>query len=153
APAAGLRAMREADIDAVMAIERRAYDFPWTPGIFLDCLRAGYGCWLLDGPSGIEGYTVVSVAAGEAHILNLCVAPQHQGRGLAKRLLKRALDSARWYAAERVFLEVRPSNTVAIALYRSAGFNEIGTRPGYYPARSGREDAIVMARELYLPPD
>ncbi|HKV65001.1 MAG TPA: GNAT family N-acetyltransferase, partial [Rhodanobacteraceae bacterium] len=83
--------------------------------------------------------------------LNVCVAPLHQGRGHGAYLLKRVLDLARWHHAERVFLEVRPSNELARAMYERAGFNEIGRRPGYYPARRGREDAIVMAMEL-LPP-
>ncbi|PKM02012.1 MAG: ribosomal-protein-alanine N-acetyltransferase [Gammaproteobacteria bacterium HGW-Gammaproteobacteria-7] len=152
APVPTLRHLRESDIDAVMVVEQSAYEFPWTRGIFVDCLRAGYSCWLLEQDGAILGYTVVSVAADEAHILNLCVAPRFQGRGLSKRLLKRALDTALWYDAQRIFLEVRPSNVPAIALYSNAGFNEIGTRPNYYPARNGREDAIVMAREL-LPPE
>lgn len=150
-PAPAIRQLREADIDAVMVIERSAYEFPWTRGIFVDCLRAGYSCWLLEQGNTILGYTVVSVAADEAHILNLCVAPDSRGHGLSKRLLKRVLDTALWYDAQRIFLEVRPSNRPAISLYSNAGFNEIGTRPNYYPARNGREDAIVMARELLRP--
>lgn len=146
-----LRPMREDDLAAVMAVERRAYEFPWTPGIFLDCLRAGYSCWLLEHDGEPAGYAVLSVAAGEAHVLNLCVATEHQGLGLGKRLLRRLLDAARWHRAERIFLEVRPSNHGAIALYNGAGFNEIGTRPNYYPTRHGREDAIVMALELLSP--
>ncbi|MFN8901906.1 MAG: ribosomal protein S18-alanine N-acetyltransferase, partial [Lysobacteraceae bacterium] len=88
----------------------------------------------------------------EAHLLTLCIDPVQQGRGLGRRLLRRMIDLARWHMADRVFLEVRPSNPTAIALYRSEGFNEIGTRPRYYPAKDGREDAIVMAMEL-LPPE
>lgn len=148
---AELRPMREAEIELVAAIERRAYEFPWTAGIFRDCLRAGYECWVLAAGQAPIGYGILSVAAGEAHVLNVCVAPEHQGRGLGRRLLGRLLDLARWHRAERVFLEVRPSNPVAIGLYERAGFNEIGRRPNYYPAKGGREDAIVMAMEL-LPP-
>ena len=143
--------MREDDLEAVLAIERSAYAFPWTPGIFRDCLGASYPCWLMQIDGIAAGYAVLSVAAGEAHILNLCVAPSHQGRGLSRVLLDRVIETARGRGADRIFLEVRPSNPVAIALYRSAGFNEIGTRPGYYPAPNGREDAIVMALELTLP--
>jgi ribosomal-protein-alanine N-acetyltransferase len=95
---------------------------------------------------------VLSCAAAEAHVLNLCVAPEHQGHGHGRHLLRRLVDIARWHMSDRVFLEVRPSNPGAIALYHSEGFNEIGRRPNYYPAPRGREDAIVMAREL-LPPE
>lgn len=144
--------MREQDLAAVMAVEHRAYDFPWTPAIFVDCLRAGYSCWLLEHNGEAAGYAVLSVAAGEAHVLNLCVAPECRRRGQGKRLLRRLIDAARWHRAERIFLEVRPSNLSAIALYGGAGFNEIGSRPNYYPSRHGREDAIVMALEL-LPPE
>jgi ribosomal-protein-alanine N-acetyltransferase len=143
-----LRAMRESDLDRVVEIERESYPFPWTSGIFRDCLRAGYGCWVLERPDRIIGYAVLSVAAGEAHVLNICVEPAEQSAGHGRRLLKRLLDLARWHRAERVYLEVRPSNPRAIALYHDLGFNEIGRRPNYYPAANGREDAIVMAIEL-----
>lgn len=140
--------MNEADLDAIMAIELRAYPYPWTAGIFRDCIRAGHHCWVLDRDGSLCGYGVLSIAAEEAHLLNVCVAPEFQSRGLGRRLLARMVDLARWHRAQRVFLEVRPSNAAAVALYESAGFNEIGRRPGYYPASNGREDALVMAMEL-----
>jgi len=144
-----LRAMHEADLPHVLAIESASYAFPWSIGVFRDCLRAGYGCWVLESDSGdIFAYAVVSIAADEAHLLNVCVAPEVQGQGHGRRLVLRMLDAARWHRAERVFLEVRPSNPGAIALYESLGFSEIGRRPRYYPAHGGREDAIVMGREL-----
>jgi ribosomal-protein-alanine N-acetyltransferase len=148
---AALRPMREHDVDAVFAIERRAYEFPWTAGIFRDCLRADYIAWVLDIDGTIGGYFLASLAAGEAHVLNICVAPEWHGRGHGRRLLRALLHLARSRGAERVFLEVRPSNRGAIALYDQEGFNEIGRRPRYYPARDGREDAIVMAIELLAP--
>lgn len=147
-PPAELRPMREADIEAVAAIESLAYEFPWSAGIFRDCLRAGYDCRVLVDDRMIVGYGILSVGAGEAHVLNVCIAPSQQTRGLGRRLVRRVIDLARWHRAERIFLEVRPSNERAIALYLSLGFNEIGKRPNYYPARRGREDAIVMAIEL-----
>jgi [ribosomal protein S18]-alanine N-acetyltransferase len=143
-----VRAMREDDIDVVMAIEQRAYPFPWTHGIFRDCLRAGYSMWLAECEGAIVGYGVLSIAAQEAHILNICIDPDAQGRGYGRKLLRVLMRCARAYRAERVFLEVRPSNPRAIALYNEEGFNEIGRRPRYYPAHNGREDAIVMAMEL-----
>lgn len=148
ASAPQLRPMRDEDVDAVHAIEIRAYDFPWTTGIFRDCLRAAYPAWVLVESGNVVGYVLMSVAAGEAHILNVCVAPAERGRGLGRRLVRTMLQLARARRAERVFLEVRPSNPGAIALYEQEGFNEIGRRPRYYPARSGREDALVMAMEL-----
>lgn len=148
APAA-LRPMREDDLVAVHALEERAYEFPWTLGIFRDCLRSDYAAWVLEEEGAVIGYVLMSVAAGEAHILNVCVAPELQGRGLGRKLVRAILHVARGRAAERVFLEVRPSNTGAIALYHDEGFNEIGRRPRYYPAKDGREDAIVMAMEIF----
>ena len=149
--AVALRPMRVGDLDAVMAIERRAYPFPWTRGIFDDCLRAGYPAWVLHGADGLLGYGVLSIAAGEAHVLNVCVDPARQGQGLGRHLFRALIDEAIRHGAVRVFLEVRPSNPAAIALYHDEGFNEIGRRPRYYPAHDGREDAIVMARELAMP--
>lgn len=143
-----LRPMREADLDTVLEIERRAYPYPWTHGIFRDCLRADYPAWVLQEDARIIGYGVLSVAAAESHVLNVCIDPQRQGRGHGRRLLRALICIARGHGAQRVFLEVRPSNPQAIALYHDEGFNEIGRRPRYYPARSGREDAIVMAIEL-----
>jgi ribosomal-protein-alanine N-acetyltransferase len=145
---ASLRPMREADLDAVMAIEERAYPFPWTRGIFRDCMRAEYPMWVQERAGAIIGYGVLSIAAGEAHVLNLCVDPEVQGQGHGRRLLQALLRIARGQGVVRVFLEVRPSNPHAIALYHDEGFNEIGRRPRYYPAVRGREDAIVMAIEL-----
>lgn len=145
---ASLRPMREDDLDAVMLVERDAYPFPWTRGIFRDCLRAGYPAWILQRDDELVGYAVLSIAVGEAHVLNLCTAPWVQRGGLGRLLLRTLLKVARGHRAERVFLEVRPSNRAAIALYDSEGFNEIGRRPRYYPATNGREDAIVMALEL-----
>ena len=146
--ATSLRPLREDDLDAVMAIERGAYPFPWTRGIFEDCLRASYPAWVLQAGDDVIGYGVLSVAAGEAHVLNVCVDPAAQGRGHGRRLLRTLVRQARAAGAQRLFLEVRPSNRVAIALYDAEGFNEIGRRPRYYPAYGGREDAIVMAMEL-----
>ena len=151
-PRIEIRAMRREDVAAVSALESASYDFPWSSGIFTDCLKAGHPCWVLCCEGDVAGYGILSVAAGEAHVLNLCIGPAWRGRGLGRHLLGRLLDVARWSGAERVFLEVRPSNPGAIALYDSEGFNEIGRRPNYYPAPKGREDALVMAREL-LPPE
>lgn len=142
------RLIKQADIDAVMVIELQAYPYPWTAGIFCDCLHAGHECWLMEARTGIIGYFVLSCAAGEGHLLNICVAPEHQGHGQGRRLLQQVFEVARWHQLQRVFLEVRPSNPHAIALYDSEGFNEIGRRPNYYPAVKGREDGIVMAIEL-----
>ena len=144
-----LRPMREDDLAVVHMIESRAYEFPWTIGIFRDCLRADYPSWVMYGDGGrIVGYFLMSIAAGEAHVLNICVAPELQGQGHGRRLLHALLKVARGRGVERVFLEVRPSNANAIALYHDEGFNEIGRRPRYYPAKDGREDALVMAMEL-----
>lgn len=146
---ATLRPMREADLDEIMRIEEAAYPFPWTRGIFRDCMRAGYPMWVQERDAAIIGYGVLSIAADEAHVLNLCTAPGHEGHGLAQRMLQALLQIARAGGAQRVYLEVRPSNPRAITLYDRSGFNEIGRRPRYYPAvGNGREDAIVMAMEL-----
>jgi len=148
-----LRPMREDDLDAVHAVEIRAYEFPWTVGIFRDCLRADYPAWVMQHDGRIIGYFLMSIAADEAHVLNICIDPNFQGQGLGRQLLRALVRVARGRKAERVFLEVRPSNAGAIALYHSEGFNEIGRRPRYYPARDGREDALVMAIELLSPED
>ncbi len=140
--------MCEADLDAVLHIEYQAYPHPWTPSIFRDCLTSGYACWLLKQDEDILGYGVMSVAVGEAHILNLCIHPQYQGQGLGLALMEHLLRLARRHHANTMFLEVRPSNVAACALYERLGFNEVGLRRNYYPDNNGREDALILALEL-----
>lgn len=154
--AIALRRMTEADLAEVMQAECAAYAVPWTEGIFRDCLRANYYCLVADRAGRLIGHAVMSVAAGECHILNLCVVPGHQGRGLGRQMLRRVLALARQREADTAFLEVRASNQGAIRLYQAEGFDEIGLRKGYYPSadpnadmdRSSREDAVLMARAL-----
>lgn len=143
------RRMFFADLKEVLSIERRAYEFAWTEGIFRDCIRVGYQCRVLETPHGfIQAYGVMSAAVDEAHILNLCVRPELQGRGLARQLLDHLLELAKSLQARTVFLEVRPSNHCALRLYTNAGFCEVGIRRDYYPASKGREDGLVLAKEL-----
>lgn len=150
-PGPQFRPMRVHDVEAVAQIEKQAYEFPWTPGIFRDCLRAQYGCWVLAHGDLLLGYGILSVAAEEAHVLNVAVLPSHQGLGHGRSLMRKLLDVARWHRVRSIYLEVRPSNACAIHLYDALGFHEIGRRPNYYPARRGREDAIVMAMEFTAP--
>ena len=143
------RRMLFADLKEVLSIEKRAYEFAWTEGIFRDCIRVGYRCRVLETPHGfIQAYGVMSAAVDEAHILNLCVRPELQGRGLSRQLLDHLLEQAKSLQARTVFLEVRPSNRRALRLYANAGFCEVGIRRGYYPAAKGREDGLVLAKEL-----
>ncbi|MFC3652014.1 ribosomal protein S18-alanine N-acetyltransferase [Dyella humi] len=150
-PSLEMRAMRREDLSRVSELESASYDFPWSMGIFGDCLKAGHPSWVLCLEGRVIGYGILSVGAAEAHVLNVCIAPDQREQGFGRHLMKRLLDIARWNGAERVFLEVRPSNPNAQALYLSLGFHEIGRRPRYYPAHEGREDAIVMALEFRLP--
>jgi ribosomal-protein-alanine N-acetyltransferase len=150
-PRTEVRLMQAGDLKSVAAVERAAYQFPWSLGIFRDCLLAGYHCLVLDVGGSVTGYGIMSVAAGEAHLLNLCVHPHAQNMGYGRRLLGAMLQKAAESEAERVFLEVRPSNRIAQHLYRSVGFEQIGIRPAYYQAEYGREDAIVLAIALQPP--
>ena len=143
-----LRDMQLADLPAIMAIERAAYEFPWTEGLMRDCFRYGYIRKVYESRAGIIGYAVISIGAGECHFLNICIAPAHQQRGHGARLVALLLQIARQAGARSALLEVRVSNAAAFRLYHRLGFNEIGVRKGYYPARAGREDALVLAREL-----
>jgi ribosomal-protein-alanine N-acetyltransferase len=141
--------MRKRDLTRVIDIERSAYAFPWSEGIFRDCMRVGYLCLVGEMAAGVVAYSIMSVVTDEAHILNLCVDPRFQGHGHGRGLLLQLLERARKAEVKNMYLEARPSNPAAIALYQSCGFNEIGVRRGYYPARKGREDALVLAK--YLP--
>jgi ribosomal-protein-alanine N-acetyltransferase len=147
-PQLRLRPMRSDDLARVMAVEEAAYDHPWTEGIFRDCLRVGYSCWVCEYAGGLVGHSVMSVAVGEAHVLNVCIEPGMQGLGLGRKLLERMLTVAHERHADTAYLEVRVSNERAIALYESMGFREVGHRRDYYPHSRGREDARVYAKPL-----
>jgi ribosomal-protein-alanine N-acetyltransferase len=151
APEVAMRPMRAADVLEVVAIERASYQFPWSEGIFRDCLRVGYICRVISFERQVTGYGVMSVGAGEAHILNLCVAEACRCRGAGKKLLLGLLERAAAAGMAEAFLEVRPSNTNAIRLYQSLGFEQVGTRRGYYQAVNGREDAAVLKLALRAP--
>jgi len=142
------RPMVHGDLVAVIGNEKASYPFPWSRSIFEDCLRVGYCCLVAETGEGVAGHGIMMVRAGEAHILNLCVGPAFRRRGIARALLHELLDVARRLVASSAFLEVRPSNHGAVHLYADTGFHVIGQRPGYYPAAFGREDALVMARDL-----
>lgn len=147
-PALEVRAMRRSDLTAVADLEAQSYPFPWSRGIFADCLRVGYRCHVLCEREAIVGYGIVSMALDEAHLLNLCISPERRRHGYARIMLGHLVDEVRIAGMDRFFLEVRPSNRAAVGLYRSHGFRVIGRRPGYYPAADGREDAAIMVQHL-----
>lgn len=140
-----MRPMRDMDLAMVLEIEREAYAFPWSEGIFRDCLRAGYCCWVVEQRDHVRAYGIMQVGAGESHILNLCVRAGGRRQGLGHALLSHLLDVAREHRADTALLEVRPTNRAALGLYAAMGFNEVGIRRGYYPGRNGREDALILA--------
>ncbi len=146
-----LRPMNGHDLVAVMEVENVAYEFPWTLPIFRDCLRVGCHCYVYESPQeGVIGYGIMSVAVGECHILNICIHPDYQRQGLGEGMVLFLLDFARQKKARMALLEVRLSNTAAYKLYTKLGFDEVGLRKSYYPARRGREDAIILARDLTI---
>jgi [ribosomal protein S18]-alanine N-acetyltransferase len=147
-PEVHIRPMVEIDLPEVAAIEQASYAFPWSENIFRDCLRVGYTCRALDLSGQVIGYGVMSLGAGEAHILNVCVRNEFRNLGFGRRLLEHLLERASASGVTEAFLEVRPSNLAAIRLYQHLGFEQIGIRRGYYQAPDGREDAIVLKREL-----
>lgn len=142
------RRMTGADVDAVIAIEDTIYPHPWTRGNFSDSLAAGYHCWIVECAGEMVGYTVVMIAAEEAHLLNLSVGAPWQRRGIGREILSFVMKLAGDYGAKKILLEVRPSNGAALALYAAAGFSDIALRRGYYPAGDAREDAVVLRLEL-----
>jgi ribosomal-protein-alanine N-acetyltransferase len=147
-----MRVMTLEDLDAVFAIEQTVQAYPWTRGNFADALQNGYFCSVDETHGEIRGYAVLMPVVDEAELLNIGVAADQQRKGLGRAMLLEMLDIAREKNIRRVFLEVRASNAAALALYRSAGFADIGLRRGYYRNAGGNEDAITMACELPSPP-
>jgi ribosomal-protein-alanine N-acetyltransferase len=140
--------MLPSDLKTVTRIEHTAYEYPWSLGIFRDCMLAGYYSLALEVNGVTTGYGIMSIAAGEAHILNLCVHPSSQRLGYGRQLLDALLERAHTCEVRKVFLEVRPSNKAALNLYYAIGFEQIGVRPAYYQAAYGREDAVVLSLTL-----
>ena len=143
-----MRTMSHEDLSPVSDIERQSYEFPWSHGVFRDCLLAGYQCIVLERDDEVVGYSVLSIAAGEAHILNICVHSTYRSMGYGEKLLDENLFRARSSSVREIFLEVRPSNKHALALYRKKDFHKVADRPEYYQASQGREDATVLVKKL-----
>lgn len=150
---ATLEKMTADHLPAALDIEMRAHQFPWSENIFYDCLSAKYDCWVYLSGAQMLGYSITTMAAGEGHILNICIDPDFQGQGYGKVLLENIFSSALQSDVKVVFLEVRPSNHVAQKLYQRYGFQDVGRREKYYPAKRGREDALIMAKVLFRDDD
>jgi ribosomal-protein-alanine N-acetyltransferase len=146
-----IRPMQQDDVEGVMIIENAVCDFPWTDTIFSDCIKVGYSCWVLSENNEVLGYGLLSVSAGEGHILNLCIKPSHYRLGLGTRMMKHLIKQGKYLKADSVYLEARISNQKAIDLYHKLGFIQIGERLDYYPAKDGREDAYVLSLSLKEP--
>ncbi len=143
-----IRTMNHSDLKQVIIIEKKSYPYPWTLGIFRDCLRIGYNSWVMTLDRKVMGYGIVMLVPGEAHILNVCIDPEYHRRGLGRYLLRHLIKKSRQTDIDMVMLEVRRSNKHARQLYHSENFHELGVRKAYYPADNGREDAIILAKYL-----
>ncbi|VAW54407.1 Ribosomal-protein-S18p-alanine acetyltransferase [hydrothermal vent metagenome] len=143
-----IRTMNSFDLKQVIVVEEKAYPHPWTLGIFRDCLRVGYNSWVMTLDQQVIAYAIVMLSPGEAHILNICVDPEYQAKGLGRHLLRHLIKKINQTDIDMVLLEVRRSNANAQLLYQSEGFHELGVRKAYYPAKEGREDAIILAKYL-----
>lgn len=145
-PSFTIRQMVESDLSEVGVIEQSCYSFPWSLNIFKDCLRVGYRCYILEADGRVGGYAIASMVLDECHILNLCIAKPYRSRGLGRGLMQHILDEAVVADTKLAYLEVRPSNMIATELYFSMGFEQIAVRKDYYPARGGREDALILVK-------
>lgn len=143
------QALTDADLDDVVALEANVQSFPWTRGNFADALAAGYGAWTLRRDGRLAGFCILMFAPDVAHLLVIAVARDLHRQGLGSLLLDWCEQQARERSLDGVLLEVRPSNTSAVAFYKDRGYLQIGLRRGYYPAeKGGREDALVMQKRL-----
>jgi ribosomal-protein-alanine N-acetyltransferase len=143
-----IRPMTLSDVDAVIAIEREVFLFPWTPGNFSDSIKAGYHCVVLDRGGQLFGYGVMTIGAEEGHLLTLSIATASQGKGWGERLLRHFIQIAKEQHVRSIFLDVRVSNHAAARLYERIGFKRVGRRRDYYPAMGGREDSLIMELRL-----
>lgn len=147
-PDALLRPMSMADVPEIARLDALCYPYPWTAGNFADSLSAGYYCCVYQIENDIIGYAVILLAAGEAHLLNLTIAPEWQGSGWGRQLMQKLVSKIRQDDIGSIWLEVRPSNAIAYRLYSGLGFVDVAIRRNYYPAPAGREDALIMCLDL-----
>ena len=149
------RPMDSSDLGYIAALEAQIHAAPWSLGSFTDALATGYYMVVGEREHRVIAYGVLMLAPGEAQLLNLSVVPDQRRTGLGRTLLRRFLAAARERGAEQCFLEVRTSNTAALALYGSEGFQPVGRRAGYYPATATlpREDALVLRCALFAAND
>lgn len=143
-----VREMEDGDLKRVISIERNSYQFPWSQKIFLDCMASNYSCLVAELDDFVIAYCIISIAAGEGHILNVCVCPSFRNQKLAQRLVANVIDECVDKSVSSLFLEVRVSNLPAQKLYSNLGFEKVGRRLNYYPAMNGREDAYIFLLEL-----
>ena len=143
-----IREMTINDLGKVIDVEVAAYEHPWTLGIMRDCIRVGYSCWVYEDNDSIVGHGIIMLGGSESHVLNICVHPDYQRRGIGRIMLEHLTQVARDSGADTMLLEVRASNIIAMQLYLSADFHELGMRANYYPDHDGREDAVILAKSL-----
>lgn len=149
-----IRLMTQDDIPEILIIDQESHQFPWSENTLRDCIRVGYDCWVMESTQpqgGLAGYGIMSMTLDECHILNVCVRPSWQRKGLGWVLMEHLLRLGVTKGGIVSFLEVRASNTPAIQLYERIGYQRIETRKEYYPAENGREDAYVYRLELLSP--
>lgn len=142
------RTLAQSDIADILQIENQCYEFPWSEQIFRDCIDSNYQCYAISMYQKFSGYVIVSTVLDEAHLLNICLSKEWQGQRLGKSVLYWVFETLKIKKIDKFFLEVRPSNLVALALYNELGFETIGIRKSYYPAQHGREDALAMLKIL-----
>jgi len=140
--------MMEDDLDTVAELERTLYEFPWSRGNFSDSLAAGYSAWMFRRDQALVGYAVMMQVLDEAHLLNISIHRSWQRRGYGRLLLAHLEAVARRDGSNCMFLEVRPSNVSGRGLYGGSRYRQIGVRRGYYPSAWGREDALVLKKDL-----
>jgi len=145
------REMMLDDLLSIVNIEQEANQFPWSIKNFEDSMKAKHHAWVfVDDRNEIQGYTLVQKVVDETHLLNICVKPSAQGQGLGREILNHVIDFANSISSVLIVLEVRSSNQRAQQLYLQSGFNEMSIRKDYYPAKEGREDAVLMGLDLDL---
>lgn len=147
-PPLNYRALDEQDIESVLCIERQSYEFPWSKKIIEDCLKNSYQSDAILFNGELIGYYIVSKVLDEAHLLNICLDVQWQGKKLGQVVLFHLIASLKQQKITRLFLEVRPSNFAALTIYNKLNFKKLGLRKNYYRSAQGREDALTMMKLL-----
>lgn len=139
------------DLDSMVAIEALGIEDPWTRKQLAESIQ-NHRIRIAENETGIVGFLIYSTVLDESELLQVIVLPQYRRQGIGKSLMLDFFQELQTQRIKTCFLEVRKSNEKAQSLYLKLGFEPVGVRRNYYKTSTGKEDAVIMSKELSVSP-